>query len=295
MRIGWLQDTNPFAPGGGAEMNDRLHIMEGLRRGHDIITIVGADGALELERPMEGYVISNARSFRPATFDMLLEKKAPYVMFYHDYDCRWRLFFPMQEKCKVCYSRDRWLPVHEGAKLRIWLSKLHREAWLHVYPELEDLPYLLAPSAVDPDQFFDMGLPREGAIAINVHAPFKGRDNFIQWALNYPETPVTLVGLDKNDPDTDKFPGNVTAVGRVPNFKLNELLNRHEFLVELPATPQPFNRTIAEAFLAGCNILGNDLLGALTWDEFSSRDALAELMRGAKAQWWEHVEEALKE
>ena len=97
--------------------------------------------------------------------------------------------------------------------------------------------------------------------------------------------PVTLVG------DGSELPPNVTRIEHVPYTKMNELYNKHQMFVHLPVNPMPFDRTVAEASLAGCHVIGNKLVGALSWLEFSQgREAIKQLLSESSSNFWRSIE-----
>lgn len=294
MRVLWWQDLDFFSVTGGAELTDRAHCIYGLRKGHEISLATPSAGDEEaLFAPCDIVIVSNATAFRLEAFQRLQELGRPYAWFVHDYFpiCRWRLFFPMNGKCR-CYLKDRWLPILLGARLLIWLSPLHRESWLWAAPELKDKPFALVPSPVDGRAFHDLGLAREGVVAVNSMMAFKGRANIVQWIRDHPEEKVTLVGGDEVPDDT--LPPNATRAGMVPQHQMNEVYNRHQAFLHLPSSPMPFDRTVAEAYLAGCRIIGNELIGALSWSFFrEGRDAVRSTLANSPRLFWEVVEGAL--
>lgn len=212
---------------------------------------------------------------------------APFIV----HNCKHRLFYPMADKCKGCYLRERWLPFLTNARLRIFLSPLHRRAWEFAFPELRGLKNVNSPPPVDPAVFYDRGGPRSGAIAVNAHLPFKGRDLFLAWAKAHPDVPITLVGAEA-DPT---FPANVHALGPVPYEAMAELYNQHTTFLHLASHAMPYDRTCAEAYLSGCAIHSNGLVGALSWPFFKQgRAAVARASARAPAQFWRAVEEAVR-
>ena len=294
-RFTWVQDLDFIVEGGGAQNTDRAHFVEGIRRGHDesVITPQGNNigGFLTDNSPV---IISNMMAGFPLqVFQQLVERNRPCIWFFHDYQplCKYRLFYPMLEKCRTCYRKGNWLPVFLRAKLLIWLSPLHRESWLWSCPELEDRPYAVIPSPVDLKQFYNMGLPRGGVVSVNSLFPFKGRENVLHWATERPEVNITFAG--GNPLPNEPLPPNSQDIGPQPFRLLNEIYNRHKVFLHLPGTPQPFERSLAEAYLAGCDIIGNKLIGALSYEWFKSREEVAKHCGNSSRLFWEKVEEVL--
>ena len=283
MKIAWVQDKNPFGTFSGAEATDRGHIIHGLRQGHEIEVVLPAETDVSWA---DLVVISNAASF---TVEGLTNPGRPYVLFLHDYWalCMWRLYYPMQEKCLDCYLKPRYLPLLLGSEMIIWLSPLHRESWLWTYPELVSHPYAMVPASIDINQFFDMGLDRSGVIAVNSGSKFKGYERVKEWAEENRDMSLTLVG-----PLEGPMPPNVKAVEAIiPARGMNRLYNGFESFLHLPQNPMPFDRTIAEAYLAGCKIISNELVGALSWPFFrEGRDAVRSNLALASSMFWEAIE-----
>lgn len=289
----WIQDHNIIAVGGGAQLTDKTHFMAGLKRGHDIVLHIPEAGPVVIgKRPT---IVSNATAFSPPTFAALEEQGVPCVWFLHDYWplCKLRLFYPMQPKCRNCASRQTWLPIIAKARLIIWLSPLHRRAWLWAWPELRNVPYTLCPSPV-PDTFHDMGEARHGAVAVESLYPFKGRARVLDFARQNPNLPMTFVGGNPPGLAAEPLPSNCTDIGEQPYYRMNTIYNQHRFLVHLPTSPSPFDRTVAEAYMAGCEVIGNRLVGALSWPFFKvSRERVRQELQRSPERFWEAVEGAI--
>ncbi len=71
---------------------------------------------------------------------------------------------------------------------------------------------------------------------------------------------------------------------------MNEGYTNYEAVLLLPANPQPFERVAAEAMLAGCQVIANELVGATSFPWFTSRDEVAKYCGEAPKRFWEHVE-----
>jgi hypothetical protein len=162
-------------------------------------------------------------------------------------------------------------------------------------PELMDLPSLLNPSTIDWTQFWDMGNERSGTIAVDSGMGFKGRDLFFEWAKGHPDEQITLVGpIEK--PDQPGVPPNIEVLRTVHYSKMNDLYNRHETFLHIPENPMPFDRTIVEALLAGCKVITNENVGAMSWPAIAAGDrkGIVALMEAANGQFWDAIEGAIE-
>lgn len=292
MRVLWVQDLDPLVSPGGAELNDRRHIQEGWRRGHEVQVVVPGQNPHDLDSEANLVILSNSMSLPLGAYAHWRERHIPWVIFAHDYGpwvCKWRLHYPMEERCRtLCFLRERWGAILQEARLLIWLSPLHQRAWLYAYPELEPHPHALVPSAVDVERFRDLGQPRGGVVMVNSLAGFKGAENVLRWAEAHPDVQITHVGGNQ---EGRALPPNVRDIGYVPRAQMNEVLNRHETFLHLPSTPQPFDRTVVEAYLAGCHIEANELVGALSWPWWrEGREAVRQACAAAPQTFWTEVE-----
>jgi glycosyltransferase involved in cell wall biosynthesis len=290
MKLLFIQDLNPFTETGGAQLNDKSKIVEGLKRGHDINIMLPPGDKSQIDRA-DAVIISNCTAFSVDIFRDLLDKKKPYLFFLHDYTpiCKVRLFFPMLTKCKSCYRRDTWLEILQESKLLIFLSKLHRDAWLFTCPELRQNKYLLNPSTIDCSQFYDLKQERSGSIAVNSGLDFKGRKVLVEYAEAHPEEQIALVG-----PVDGPLADNIVLRDAVPYDQMNELYNAYKTFIHLPENPMPFDRTPVEAKLSGCKVIGNKNVGALSWKFMHhGREEIERAMSKANKDFWVAVERAL--
>lgn len=296
MKFTWIQDLDFMSQSGGAQNTDKVHFLEGIRRGHDMSILTPQADSNILLTDDSPVIISNMMAgFRLELFQQLVERRKPCIWFFHDYQplCKYRLFYPMLGKCKSCHRKENWLPIFLEARLLIWLSPLHRESWLWSCPELEQKPYAIVPSPIEPSQFYDMKLPREGIICVTSLFEFKGRKCVLQWAKDHSDQKITCVG--GNPLPGEPLPPNCRDVGQIPPWQMNETYNKHKMFLHLPATPQPFDRTVPEAYLAGCDVIGNKLVGALSYDWFRSRGEVAEHCGSSSRLFWEKIEGVLND
>lgn len=293
LRVSWVQDFDIWHQAGGAEASDRTTVIEGIRRGHEFRFQL-PDGNVNIS-DLDVAVVSNAVRY-PSEILARLADNVPTVWYLHDYfgACSHRLFYPLAERCfKRCPVASFAGQVLTKAKLLVWLSPLHREAWLKLHPELENVPYHLHPSPVEPGPFEDaartMNRQPGTVLGVNVLSSFKGRDNVLQYAKEHPELKFLFVG----EPDEDcVLPPNCRAMKGIPSEQMPMLLGQSESLIHLPASPEPFARVIPEAVFAGCRLIVNDKIGALSYG-WKSKDEVKQALRAAPGKFWEAVEGAI--
>ena len=282
MKILFVQDYNVFAYGGGAERNDRRIIHEGIRRGHDI--------TMEFQADWDLAIISNCVNIEPEIIDEICSHNN-HVFFMHDYIfCRYRLFFPCLDKCKRCPYTQVWKKRFLSSKLIIYLSPLHKEYHEKVMPELKDIPSILIPSTIDPRLFLNPYYPKitNYAASINSLLPFKGAKRTLEYIEKHSSLQCKIISPN---PDNLPIPKNAQIIAQhLPYKQLIEILESAEFYIELPETPQPYNRTFAEAKLAGCKVITNELSGAASYPWFSDRARLIQELFNAPLNFWKGIE-----
>lgn len=292
MKIAWIQDINPFTAIGGAQLTDLAHIKYGFGLGYDI-DIITPQEMTTRRATSDVIVISNCMNFTKE-FILHITKEMPYVMFHHDYNfCNHRLFFPLDDKCKCSVNKSFWSEIIGKAKLNIFLSPLHREMYYRMFtPEVVN-PSACIPSAINTELFKkDETVQTKSNTVLGIHCllPFKGRYNIYNYMKEHPELFFTFVG---NQQEVNA--SNCKYIQYLPNEDLPKLYSEHEYFIHLPSTPQPFERTVAEAYLCGCKIIKNDLVGAFSypWD-FNNREEVRKILSQASVGFWEEIEKVVK-
>lgn len=296
MKIAFLQDFDIFKPAGGAEISDRHAFVYALKKGHDM-QLVNPESARGFSSDsFDLLIVSNTSRF-PVDWLLQTVSTKPYIMYLHDYLflCKYRLFYPMDEKCKKCKNIDTAKKLLLNSALNIFLSPLHFRAWCFAIPELKDHPHHVHPSPID----FELFSPREdikrnpnAGLCINV-VEFKGSDNVIEYCKNHPDITWTFIGgIAKNV----KLPPNCAHIGPVPHSKVPSMFAQASYYVELPSTPQPFERQTIEARLMGVpHIVVNKLVGSASYAWFNGDiETIKKHIGNAVPNFWKKIEGVMK-
>lgn len=291
----WVCDYDPHTTSGGAELSDRATILAGIRRGHEVRVILPVEkGALNIEG-CDATIISNATRHPPELLNQITVRN-PTIFYIHDFfpTCSWRLFYPMAERClKTCPATPYASTMLTKAALLVWLSPLHRQAWLKKHPELEYVPFHLHPSPIDVVPFEEAAkraVRKPGTVlGSNVLAPFKGREKTLKYVSAHPELQFTFIG----NPDGVKVPENVKVVQHVEHTRMPSVLSKFESVLLLPASPQPFERLPVEARAAGCKLILNDLVGCTSYPWWPSWAETRKAVTESPTKFWERVEEVV--
>ena len=274
MRLGWLHDHKLADRFGGAQLTNAAMIAAAPDWA-DIVCCYPkrhcgqtSDGVLAAD----AYILNNVKGFTAAEFAVATSKA--YIIYAHDlwptYDQPWQ---------------EPWLDsVIEGAEAIIFLSPLHRDAFLAQH-NVKTPQVFIIPSPLDPDRFKPAGA-RAGTVWLGEFQPHKGMKAACRWAAAY--GPVDFYGWGPHPPCG---PG-VRNKGLLPREAVAETLARYETFLFLPSAIEPFARTVAEAALSGCELVCNENVGALSWG-WQTRAEWARGVSEAPARFWEAVGEVL--
>ncbi len=282
MKIAWVDDFNCLEHGGGTAYNDRRLAYEGIRRGHELVFVTPQS---PLTEDVDAVIFHNIFFFDRKVIEKLAEK--PYVFHSHDYIfCKWRLWFPAEEKCRKCAKW--WEKFVNEAKLCVFLSPLHLKTWQKVM----DVEGECIPSAINPAPWLRARVKvheveKNSYLAANPYS-FKGLDNLLDFQARNPGKYYWVGSTDQ----PDRLRG-WTYLGFRKYDELPELFASKETFVHLPPRPSPFDRTVAEAIMAGMKVVTNKNAGITSYRWWNNRTRLAQKVAHAHHEFWDAVEEVL--
>lgn len=217
------------------------------------------------------YVLHNIKHFNQGELKMAVSQ--PYVKVSHDH---W--------DTPQAWQRDWIGPVMNRARAVIFLSPLHRESYLRQHPEVRPQKVYLVPSPIDPAPFEGLseGASRQGTCWLGEFQPHKGVEAACRWARE--NGTVDFYGWGPFPPCGD----NVRLMGQAAYADIPGTMARYEQFLFLPEGVEAFGRTVAEARLAGCVLVVNEKVGALSWG-WETREEWARGVGGAAARFWEIV------
>lgn len=234
LRVGWIADEPGYI--GGAELTAQ-EFAAAAPDGIEVVELPQTDHLLAYPplrwQTCDVFVVHNCVHLPAAAIEML--KTKPVVKYVH----------------------DAW--PHGDREVRNWLlanaqlmftSPLHVEMFEWLLPQ--GPPVLCAPP-------MNLELFREAcesatsvkAAALMLANNGKGLAEAYAWAVG------AGVKLDVY--------GHGTAAGPVDPVDVPALMASYEHFVHIPTEPEPFGRTVVEAFAAGCRVQVNVNVGALWW------------------------------
>lgn len=296
MNLNVVSFLSPHVYNGGGEMISRRLIDVGVGRGHDIrLSSVRpkqreAHASPDLTLLIDVFNFAHSvkslgawREFGPAFLEEMIEA-APFVHLTNAYvdicnlpylPCSGERLdgcpikptlnvgqrFMIRDWSHDCFAQRALVRrLYEASVLNVYLSPLHRR----ITESLLDgtrLPssYVLEPM-IDTKVFFNEHRERDiDYLFVGVLGEAKGLSAMRE---RFGQTDIHLIGrcTPGVKPDFGRYLGHV-SYEEVPRY-----MNRAKNFVFLPRWPEPQGRVVAEAALCGCRIIGNENVGALSFD-----------------------------
>lgn len=278
-KILWLADFFvQDVPAGGAEITDSYVILAGKDLGYDIRTITPNRIRSTDMSWCDIVVFSNNFNFPESVRRRIMIEK-PYIVYSHD-SGRWS------------YIAKKHPDFFQKAILNIFLSPLHRDQFSKYIKGLNNI--LCIPPYI-PLYFYDRGYKRNGKIlyAGNMHEG-KGLFEIIEFAKEKPNISLDFYYHRGSETiiNTLKRLKNCNLQGYIPKEEIWEKYNEYTYFMHIPQCSEAFGRAVAEAYLCGCKVIGNNRLGVFSyeWDY----KALRENTLYADKLFWISIEKMLK-
>lgn len=180
------------------------------------------------------------------------------------------LISDIEGKRVVRYWHD--LNPHGDPDLRSWLlenainiftSPLHAERFPYEVSNYKLIPPALDVARLRPTKQVRKHTERRAAVCIGAFQnPGKAGHLVAEWA-NRTDTKVDYYGFGPFGPRGPR----VEDHGPIDPNRVPSVLWEHKTFVFLPTAIEPFGRCVAEAYLAGCEVVTNDNVGATFWLE----------------------------
>jgi glycosyltransferase involved in cell wall biosynthesis len=179
---------------------------------------------------LDAYVVHNHTHYRPDDLDKLTGR----VVRYH-HDLR---------------------PQHVTDAIHLFCSPLQRA---HTGIDGECIPPAIDYEAFKPDSWPD-GDPRGGKVWLGRFYPGKGIELACEYATG--NGGIDFYGEGPLVPTSTEY---VRVKAPVSHSEVPDVLRRYKTFVHLPTVIEPFGRTVAEAWAAGCELVINRNVGAAWW------------------------------
>jgi glycosyltransferase involved in cell wall biosynthesis len=228
----------------------------------------------------------NLKRFKSRQIKAIIDNQ-PFVHFDHSYvdlcnlsylpcngkperECPYKKNMPLRKRVRnrlfstkcSCFGRVR-TNLYKNAKLNVFVSPMHRDI---IYGMTGcDRPAFIMKPLVNKVAFKNFNVERDiDFIFIGVVCEAKGSKNMYDFFKKNPDKNLIAIG---NAIDNINLP-NVKCIGAVEYGKIPEYLNRSKNFIYLPRWPEPQGRVVVEAKLCGCNLIINEMVGAMSFGNF---------------------------
>jgi glycosyltransferase involved in cell wall biosynthesis len=147
---------------------------------------------------------------------------------------------------------------------------------------------------IDLSKFFDYYLEREDKILYaGYFHPWKGSNNFFEYALNNPEKEFVVCGwAHKLYCDRIKKIKNIEYIGKIDHNKMPDIYNKYKTLWFHPNKYEPFCRAVCEAIFCGIQLDCSRNIGAIYDLENYGLEKLKEISKKSPVELWNKIEES---
>ena len=166
----------------------------------------------------------------------------------------------LRDRSRECFARDPAVNrLYTGAALNVYLSPLHQRVSESLLEGRHAPGYVLRPM-IDTKRFHNRGLARDiEYLFVGVIGEAKGLDALRE---RFRDADIHFIGRCAAGVKLDFG----CHLGHVPYDEVPDYMNRARHFVFLPRWPEPQGRVVAEAALCGCAVIGNERVGALSFD-----------------------------
>jgi len=226
----------------------------------------------------------------------IIAKSVLYVKVEYDYNfcIRRNVLCTVDPKIRSCCHPDKFhlfRKLFARAAFNVFQSPKHYQTHYEFYGDAIS-QHLIMPPTVDTDALQPSDKKDENVIPFFGDLNYlKGGEAYLQYANKHPEQRFIVYGKNRL---RRSIPDNVSFHDPISNKEVLKILGRTKKLICKPVWPEPSGRLVAEAFLSGCEILGNDRIGTFSFDFYpNNRDKAIEEMKQAPNNFWDQIEDVL--
>ncbi len=295
----FLHDTSLSTPR-GAELTINQLVDLGEKRGHEVLidNLNSFEHTKQLvsQADILVYCSSSRCSYEIDLIEHILSIDIPYIKIEYDYNfcVRRNILCTVDKSVRNCCNSKKfhtYRKLFAKAQLNAFQSPNHYEAHREFYGEAASNRIIMPPTvSVDDlkpsDKKIEDTIPFFGDLSY-----LKGGMAYIAYAEENPEIKFPVYGKNRL---RQSIPQNITFREPISNQEVLEILGRTKTFFCQPVWPEPSGRLVAEAFLSGCNIIGNDRIGTFSFDFYPhDKDRAKKEMKDTLVDFWKETENIL--
>jgi glycosyltransferase involved in cell wall biosynthesis len=268
----WLADYTTKEHQGGAQQTNQVMVDYGISLGHRIEYMTPLKFSVDKLKKSDLVIINNIMKFSPYQINWIIEN-VPYIRYEHDYD--------------VAKLIKNFPNIYKKSKLNIFLSPLHKQETESLIGE--KIKSEIIPSPIK--DFYSKNDKREGILWVGNIVSEKGLSNVIRYMKNNPNKMLKVIGFGDCDLAKElKSLKNVKFIGEIKHSNMINEYNKAEAFIHLPLWKEPFGRTIAEAYLCGCDLIVNNNCGAMSYNwDWNNYDLIKQTLNNSSEVFWDII------
>ncbi|MEZ4858410.1 MAG: glycosyltransferase family 9 protein [Flavobacteriaceae bacterium] len=291
-KILFLHDTNLATPRGA-----ELTIQQLIKLGQKKKVHVELDYLIDFEKTknhLKGtdLIIVNSTTrcnYEVPLLNQIISLKIPYIKVEYDYNfcVRRNILCTVDRNVKSCCHPEKfhlYRNLFSKAALNVFQSPKHFEAHQDFFGEAV-ANKLIMPPTVDVEKLSISQEKDEKVIPFFGDLNFlKGGHEFVTYAEQHPEIKFMVYGRNRL---RREMPFNISFHDSISNEEVLKILGKTKQFICKPVWPEPSGRLAAEAFLSGCEILGNDRVGTFSFDFYPNdlEKAKKEMLQAPENFW----------
>jgi len=277
MYIIWIADYTTKEHYGGAQQTNELMVRYGRKIGHEVEYMLPLESQFSISKLKKAdlVIINNLTRFKPSWINWIIENK-PYIKYDHDHATA-RLI-------------GKFPKLFLSSRLNIFLSPLHLQGVSKLVGY--KIPRsVIIPPPMDTKTFkiTNKNRIKDSVFMCGSLSPAKGINKMIDYLNANKEKKLFLAGWNENQARKLINMKNVTFLGKIQHDKLPEVYNRYESFILLPTKEEACSRVVLEAYLCGCRLITNKVVGAMSykwdWKNYSEIKAKVE----SENHFWELI------
>ncbi len=285
MKIAWLADYDYSQHPGGAQLTNRIMLKEAPGYSIDKFT---HQNFSELDIKKYDLLILNNVIALPDELMKEIVNSSDYVKYEHDWE-------------GVTDFKTSFPNLYKNSRLNIFLSPFAMDVYSAngLLPENDNRCVCISSPI---ESFFDIKIPT-GERRPSGQAIYTGElsahkvAGLVEWARGEgSDYTVDMYGTDYGYRKELEPIANLRHLGRCKHEDLPLIYNQYRTFVHFPQA-EIFGRSVAEAYLCGCELICNRRVGFLSydWDYSDYEDIRKKLCQKAPRLFWQQIESVLKE
>lgn len=277
MKLAWLNDYTPIENKGGSQQSQAELIRFGLEtyRNLEIFPMTPATLDFNTIDDCDYIVLNNITLFDIEIINRIIR----------DYR-----YIKMDADYFVANNINKYNGIYNNSLINYFRSPL---LFTEIIKKLKFVPsHKYMPSCINTDIFIDYKQKRisNSYYWVGNAVPEKGLVNVMNYIKERPKAKLyaSILSTSPYSEQLRDFQKFVLAMPEMNNESLVEYYNMFENFIHLPEWKEPTGRAFMEAYLCGCNVIGNENIGWYSYTDwnFNNRNSIVKTLTRYKYDFW---------